>query len=183
MKQVLAGVIAVVAIVGAILVDKPAQVTVTPQSAPVINVPEPVVNVTVPKTQTLGIALSDVTSPVTFYDGVTYSNAFATTSNGAGTLTASNITGKGTILSTNSAVLTLTLPASSTLTGFIPKAGDRTRMVVVNQGTAVLTLAGGTGTFLQTASSTKAVNIGGTAILEFVRKTNTDINVFMSAGI
>lgn len=134
-------------------------------------------------TQTFGGAGSEFYFPATFYGGAQFSATFATTSNGAGTLTASNITNTFTILSTNSGVLTLTMPASSTLSGFIPRAGDRASMVIVNQGTALLTLAGGTGTLLQTASSTKAVNIGGTAELNFVRKTNSDIVVNMSAAI
>lgn len=116
----------------------------------------------------------------------TLSTAFATTSTGAGTLTAANITGKSTILSTNAGALTLTLPASTTLLArnyFLPSAGDRLSYVIVNQGTALLTLAGGTGTLLQTASSTKTVNIGGSALLNCVRKTNTDIICLMSAGI
>jgi hypothetical protein len=122
-------------------------------------------------------------SNMTFYAGEVFSATFATTSTGAGTLTASNIKDKSTVLSTNAGALTLTLPASTTLTSFIPKAGDRVSMLLVNQGTALLTLAGGTGTLLQTASSTKTVNIGGTATLEFVRKTNSDIVVHMDPAI
>lgn len=115
--------------------------------------------------------------------GITQSATFATSSTGAGTLTQANILGVNTILSTNAGALTITMPASSTLTTFIPTAGDRVSMVLINQGTALLTLAGGTGTLLQTASSTKTVNIGGSSLLEFVRKTNTDVVVYMSPGI
>jgi len=126
---------------------------------------------------------TDFYFPMTFLNGAVYSSVFATTSTGSGTLTASNIVNKSTILSTNAGALTLTMPASSTLTSFLPKAGDRIDMVILNQGTALLTLAGGTGTLLQTASSTKTVNIGGSAVLKFVRKTNSDIIVLMSAAI
>lgn len=121
--------------------------------------------------------------PVNANSGVTFSSTFATTSTGSGTLTAANLQDKTTILSTNAGSLTLTLPASTTLNAFIPKAGDRVSMVIVNQGTALLTMAGGTGTLLQTASTTKAVNIGGSATLNFVRKSNRDIVVHMSSGI
>jgi len=119
-----------------------------------------------------------------FY-GPTVTGAFATTSVGAGTLTASSISKVGTILSTNTGALTLTLPASTTLTaaGFVPVAGDWHIYQIVNQGTGLLTLAGGTGTLLHTASSTKTVNIGGSAELLCIRKTNTDIICRLSAGI
>lgn len=129
------------------------------------------------------VSQPDFYNEINAYSGVRFSSTFATTSTGAGTLTASNIREKTTILSTNAGALTLTLPASTTLTSFIPKAGDRVSLVLVNQGTALLTLAGGTGTLLQTASSTKTVNIGGTTLLNFVRKTNSDIVVHMSSAI
>lgn len=117
--------------------------------------------------------------------GPTVTGAYATTSVGAGTLTATNISKVGTILSTNTGALTLTLPASTTLTtvGFVPTAGDYHTYVVVNQGTGLLTFAGGTGTLLQTASSTKSINAGGTAELTCTRKTNTDIVCLLQAGI
>lgn len=116
----------------------------------------------------------------------TFTTAFATTSTGSGTLTSANIAKVASILSTNAGALTLTLPASTTFTGvnaFVPVAGDQRSFVIINQGTALLTLAGGTGTLLQTASSTKTVNIGGSAELICTRKTNTDIVCLLSAGI
>lgn len=159
----------------------PVNVNVPKGEAPVVNVAAPKVSVEAPA---LGAVSSpEFYSPARFFNGVTLSSVFATSSTGAGTLTAANILDKTTILSTNAGALTITLPASSTLKSFVPTAGDRVSMVIVNQGTALLTLAGGTGTLLQTASSTKTVNIGGTAILEWVRKSNTDINVLMSPGI
>lgn len=134
--------------------------------------------------QVLGAVSSpDFYFPVNVFQGVTFSNTLATTSTGAGTLTYGDIKDKTTILSTNAGALTLTMPASTTLNAFVPRAGDRVSMIIVNQGTALLTLAGGTGTLLQTASSTKAVNIGGSARLDFVRKTNSDIIVNMGAAI
>lgn len=129
------------------------------------------------------VSQPDFYNEIGAYSGVKFSSTFATTSTGAGTLTYGNISQKTTILSTNAGALTLTLPASTTLTSFIPKAGDRVSYVLVNQGTAVLTLAGGTGTILGTASSTKNVAIGGSAILDFVRKTNSDIVVHMTTAI
>lgn len=129
------------------------------------------------------VSQPDFYQQINAYSGIRLSSAFATSSTGSGTLTYSNIKERSVILSTNAGALTLTLPASTTLKSFLPKAGDSAKYVIVNQGTALLTLAGGTGTLLQTASSTKTVNIGGTATLDFVRKANSDIVVLMSPGI
>ena len=126
---------------------------------------------------------SDFSNKATFFGGTEFSSTFATTSTGAGTLGFRDLDGKTTILSTNAGALTITMPASTTLGTFLPRAGDRASLVIVNQGTTLLTLAGGTGTLLQTASSTKTVNIGGSATLDFVRKTNSDFIVLMSPAI
>lgn len=125
----------------------------------------------------------DYYNKITLFSGVDFSSTFATTSTGAGTLSIGDIKERTTILSTNAGALTLTLPASTTMNSFLPKAGDRASLVIVNQGTTLLTLAGGTGTLLQTASSTKTVNIGGSATLDIVRKTNSDFVVLMSPAI
>lgn len=140
---------------------------------------KPVINVNIPEKALGAFPGTSITSPIVFYNSSSCSNTFATTSTGAGTLTYNNLLDKCTILSTNAGALTLTLPASTTLTSFLPKAGDRTEVLLVNQGTATLTLAGGTGTLLQSASSTKAVVIGGSAVLNFSRKANSDIVVNM----
>ena len=82
---------------------------------------------------------------------------------------------------------TLTLPATSTLSSFIATAGQ-TRTIFIRNATTTaamdLTLAGGTGMNLITASSTKAI-VGGTAgansaRLDFARRADTDIDVTMS---
>ena len=170
-KSIIIGAVAViVAIVVAISYDKPAVVNVT--------TPAPVVT-----TQTLGgTPGGDFYTPVNFYQGFTNSTTFATTSTGAGTITATNIANVATILSTNAGALTLTMPASSTLSSFVPRIGDNRQITIVNQGTANLTIAGGVGTLMKVATSsgsTLVVPVGGQARLDFVRKTNTDINVGM----
>lgn len=109
-------------------------------------------------------------------------NVLATTSQGAGTYTAANLQNTSIVQHTAGAAFTGTLPASSSLTSFVPKAGDR-RTIYWHAITTGITLAGGTGTELNSASTTKNVNVGGVARLDFVRKANTDIEVFMSAGI
>ena len=105
---------------------------------------------------------------------------FATSSTGAATYTAANLYKKSLIQHTAASALTATLPASSTI-GWIPKAGDKAVMFL-HPITTGITLAGGTGTELNTASSTKFAVAGQLARLEFVRKTNTDIEVFMTAS-
>lgn len=109
--------------------------------------------------------------------------SFATTSQGTVTYTASSIQSASVILHNATAATTATLPASTTLATWLPKVGSRISIAVVNTGTGVLTLAGGTGTLLLTASSTKAINGGGVGLLEIVRKTNTDFAVFLSTAI
>lgn len=88
--------------------------------------------------------------------------------------------------------ITLSLPATTTsgMSAIIPNAGDtRTIFVVNNSSTAGrgVTIAGGTGTLLDVASSTlsaglKVVEPGGMARLDLVRKANTDIEVLMTPG-
>ena len=82
---------------------------------------------------------------------------------------------------------TLTLPASSTLSSFIPTAGQERSIFIRNASTTAamdLTLAGGTGMNLLVASSTKVIvgNTSGSnsARLDFVRRADTDIDVTMS---
>ncbi len=119
----------------------------------------------------------------TFYAPVTFGGTiFATTSQGTGTYTYANLKNAQTITHTATAALTVTLPASTTLNAFIPKAGD-TRTIFVNAVTTKITFAGGTGTTLLSASSTKDVIAGGTGRFDFVRKANSDIQVLFTTGI
>lgn len=108
---------------------------------------------------------------------------FSTTSQGTATYNAASIQGISSILHNASSALTATLPASTTLKAWLPTAGSRVSIAIVNTGTGILTLAGGTGTLLLNASTTKAIPGGGVVLLEIVRKTNTDFAVFMSPAI
>lgn len=86
----------------------------------------------------------------------------------------------------NGASLTLTLPATSTLTTFVPNAGDNTTVFVRNATTTAgvnLTLAAGTGMTLKMATSTNALTPGSLAKLIFIRKTNTDMDVLINVNI
>lgn len=124
----------------------------------------------------------EIQVPVAFRDTVSLGgNVFATTSQGAVTYTAGAVSKFSLIQHTASAALTATLPASSTLTGFIPKAGD-TQTVYLAPITTGITLAAGTGTDLNTASSTKFCVVNSVCELTFVRKANSDIEVFLRSS-
>ena len=131
-----------------------------------------------------GAAGSDFTFPVTFWQGATIGGrVVATSSQGTATYTAANLIDATLIQHTAAAAVTVTLPASSTLSSaFAPRAGD-TRTIFINAITSNVTLAGGTGTDLNTASSTKTVVAGGMARLDFVRKANSDFEVLITTGI
>jgi len=121
---------------------------------------------------------STVTGSLTLDGGYNLSGVTATTSNGNGTFTYSYICGKSSILVNNTAgAVTLTLPATSTLpTTCIPTAGDRTSIAISNVGTSTVTIATGTGITLSKATSTATILPSTMAVIEFVRKANTDIS-------
>ena len=115
---------------------------------------------------------------------------FASSTINSETLLAANLIANGSMVYTiNVGPTTLTLPASSTLTSFIPNAGDRSTFYIRNGtsttgATGVLTLAGAAGTILETASTTAGTNLtvggGKSVLLNFWRNsTTTDIYVNM----
>lgn len=76
---------------------------------------------------------------------------------------------------------TLTLPASSTLSSFVPKVGDTQTVSLCNASTTAgvsFTVAFGTGLIPNLATSTLTVNSNRCATLTFQRKLNQDINTF-----
>lgn len=80
--------------------------------------------------------------------------------------------------------ITLSLPASSTMTSFAPTAGDIRTVYIRNATTTVdigVIIAGGTGTLLRTASTTSTImgDVGGNTYgqLIFIRKADTDFDV------
>lgn len=132
----------------------------------------------------LGATFMDSYNPVSFRSGITVGGYnFATSSVGAVTYTGGtfNNPALGIITHTAASALTATLPASTTLTSLVPNIGD-SRVIYINPITTGMTLAGGTGTLLNSASSTKFIIAGQVGRLEFVRKANSDINVFMTTG-
>ena len=85
---------------------------------------------------------------------------------------------------------TLSFPASSTLSAFIPTAGQ-TRTIYIRNATTTaamdLTIAGGTGVLLKKATSTATI-VGDTdganyAQVDLTRKANTDIEALLTLFI
>lgn len=78
---------------------------------------------------------------------------------------------------------TITLPASSTLTSFLPNAGDMETSVIYNASSSgALTISGGTGVTLLSASTTAVIQATKIGILKFIRLPNSNIVVNMSVG-
>lgn len=115
-----------------------------------------------------------------------YTNASSSVT--TGTLKQSDILNYDTVLWTPTganSTKTLTFPASSTLTSFIPSAGDRQSTCFFNATTTAattITYAAGTGIDLEVATSTAQTgafdlvqSADAMMCFEFLRKTNTDI--------
>lgn len=112
-----------------------------------------------------------------------YSNATSTTAT-TYTLVESDIINYDTVLMTpNTGALTVTLPATSTLTSMIPSAGDMHEQCWLNAtstGAATITFAAGTGIDLESATSSLAVAAQGSACLTYIREPDTDVTVLFN---
>lgn len=106
---------------------------------------------------------------------------FATSSAGASTLSMASIARANLVERSGTGALTLTLPASTTITG-LPHAGDMRSVYVFNLGSGSITMAGGSGTLLENASTT-AIITNGIGRIDFIRKSNTDIEAFFTPGV
>lgn len=123
----------------------------------------------------------DIFDKVRLHDGVEIGGGnFATSSAGAVTYTADQLFNFNLVTHTATGALTATLPASSTIP-YIRDAGDSTS-VFITPVTTGITLAGGTGTELSSASSTSFCVVGTICRLDFIRKANTDIEVFLTSA-
>ncbi len=97
------------------------------------------------------------------------------------TMSATDLVGYSVIsITPNTGALTVTLPASSTLSTYLPNAGDSTSFVLFNASTTALqtvTIAAGTGTLLEVASTTAtAVTAPAKASrITVFRKPNSDL--------
>lgn len=132
--------------------------------------------------------VGQVTGLLTLDGGQLNSKTIATSTTAtAQTLVQADILNYDTILLTpNTGSLTLTFPASSTLTSYVPTAGDMQTTCLVNASSTsgiTIALAAGTGINLQSATSTSgglgAPTIGPLSVgcWRAIRLTNTDINI------
>jgi hypothetical protein len=120
-----------------------------------------------------------VFQPQQIYSGVNATSTLATTY----TATSSDVVGYSTILLTpNVGTLTMTLPASTTytLSSWLPQAGLRLTMFVFNATTTAgqnIIIAGNTanGSILENASTSATITPQKGAILEVMRKPNSDL--------
>lgn len=124
-------------------------------------------------------------------NGISQGGLLSTTTPASLTLQASDVANES-LLSVTPIVasVTLTLPASTTfatlVNPFLPNAGDSAQLYVHNASTTAtinVTLAGGTGTLLQKASTTAVILPGGSATVDIFRKVNTDLVFIMSPAI
>lgn len=82
--------------------------------------------------------------------------------------------------------ITLTLPASSTLSQFLPNVGDSEQFFIVNATSTAgtnITIAGGTGSLLEKSSTTTLMVAGGSATVDAFRKANTDIVFIVNTAL
>ncbi len=124
-----------------------------------------------------GIAASALAQ---FDAGVLHSYPLSTSTPASLTLAASDIGNyQSLIILPTVGDITVTLPASSTLSALAPTAGDWQELCIVNATTSatagIITLVGGTGVNLQVASSTgsavgvKVLRGGATGCIKFIR--------------
>lgn len=109
-------------------------------------------------------------------------SVFASSSQGTVTYTNAAFNNNVSLIEqTATAALTANLPASTSLTSLVPYAGDTKTFYLKNLSTAAITLRNGNGVLLKVASSTNDTRVlaTSTAQLNFVRKSNTDIEVLM----
>lgn len=128
----------------------------------------------------------DHTNHENFFANITTGGAFATSTAQSSTLTVKNITDVSRVdVTPNVASLTVTLPASSTMTGFAPKSGDTQEFMLCNATTTAaipFTIAFGAGQNGAMATSSTAIAPAACAQLTFVRKPNKDFDVFYNLG-
>lgn len=120
-----------------------------------------------------------------FYDNVNIGGYdFATTSIGTVTYTAASIVRSHVIEHQASAAVTASLPTNAALSaaGFLPNVGD-TQTLFIHASTTKITLAGGTGVTLYSASSTKEIAAGSIGRVEFVRLGATESRLIQATLI
>ncbi|MBP9771417.1 MAG: hypothetical protein KBD16_00620 [Candidatus Pacebacteria bacterium] len=130
----------------------------------------------VPAAPPSGAAGSEFSSKLILRDNVVVGgNTFATSSRGSVTYTAASIVNTRLIEHNAEAATTATFPTNALLSsaGFLPSPGD-TASLFIHASTTQITLAGGTGVTLSSASSTKVVLPNTTARVECARLGATE---------
>lgn len=128
-----------------------------------------------------GIEVVSGSAVITSNAGILFSTANSTSTTATTqTLSVADLAGYDTVLMTpNTGALTLTFPASSTASTWLPAAGDRQRTCFINSTTtaaATITFAAGTGIDLETASSSPSdltLVAGNTACFDFIRQKSS----------
>lgn len=108
------------------------------------------------------------------------------TVNSVETLLASDLAYPTIFYTPNVEAVTLTLPATSTLTTLVATAGSRSSILIYNAtstATKNITIAVGTGMNLIRATTTSDILPGGIGKLTFLRKVNSDIIVMLESAI
>lgn len=130
----------------------------------------------------------DVYFPVFFHDGLIDGGGVRATSTNdiTATLLAADFDKEKMIVFTpNVTGITLTLPASSTMTSFLPNAGENREIILCNGTTtsgASFTLAEGTGINLHQATSSLAIQDGDCAMLNFTKASDKDFELYYNSG-
>lgn len=122
------------------------------------------------------IAGGDVSNFTHFYDNVNVGGQdFATSSVGSVTYTAISIVKSRVIEHQAASAVTATLPTNALLSaaGFLPNVGD-TQSLFIRASTTAVTLLGGTGMQLNSASSTLVIGAGKVGKIDFVRLGATE---------
>lgn len=116
------------------------------------------------------------------YENITHGGLNSTSTPASMTLAPADINNESFISMTPSAAgsISVTFPATTTsgMSSFLPNVGDMKDLIFHNATSTAgvnITLVAGTGTLLQSASSTKAIIPLGVATLHAVRKVNGDI--------
>lgn len=132
-------------------------------------------------------------NPYNFYNGL-YGKFFtqgggvksftATTTQAAYTVTQADLASYNVfkVVATTSPALTLTLPATSTLTTLIKNPGDMREWIFYNAhtGATTTTLVAGTGMTLQSASTTAVIAQGKNALVRLKRVSTGDVFAFVT---
>ncbi len=132
---------------------------------------------------------STLTGAVTFNGSATLANSLSTTTPASMTMAQNDLTFSTVLVTPTNGAVTMTLPATSTLTSFISSTGNYAQVDMCNASTtpgANITIAAGTGmnfTVASSSASSVVLNPKKCGTLEFVKMANTDVDVLVKTGL